>query len=110
MERLEALLRAQMHATTAPTTGSSSARSAREEAPVCPICEGARFVRVTADPGDPSFGKPVPCECVRAEDDRTRTERLLRFSRLGSMQRFTFDTLLPRGSSAKRRAASTTCA
>ena len=54
-------------------------------------------MRVTADPGDPSFGKPVPCECVRAEDDRTRTERLLRFSRLGSMQRFTFDTLLPRG-------------
>jgi hypothetical protein len=36
---------------------------------------------------------------VRAEDDRTRTERLLRFSRLGSMQRFTFDTLLPRGRS-----------
>lgn len=89
-----------MHATTAPTTGSSSARSAaREEAPVCPVCEGARFVRVTAEPGDPNFGRPVPCECVRAEDDRTRTERLLRFSRLGSMQRFTFDTLLPRGRS-----------
>lgn len=94
-----------MHATTAPTTGSSSARSAaREEAPVCPVCEGARFVRVTADPGDPNFGRPQPCECVRAEDDRTRTDRLLRFSRLGAMQRFTFDTLLPRGRSTNATA------
>lgn len=56
-------------------------------------------MRVTAEPGDPNFGRPVPCECVRAEDDRTRTDRLLRYSRLGSMQRFTFDTLLPRGRS-----------
>jgi DNA replication protein DnaC len=101
MERLEALLRAQLNATTAPTTGSFSARNAGHDAePVCPICDGARFVRVTDDPADPRFGKPEPCRCVRAEDDRARTDRLLRYSRLGAMQRFTFDTLLPRGRSS----------
>ncbi|MEI6664782.1 MAG: ATP-binding protein [Chloroflexota bacterium] len=86
-------------------TGSSSARNAvRESEPVCPLCQGARFVRVTADPASEQFGRPVPCECVRAEDDRTRMERLLRYSQLGAMQRFTFDTLLPRGRSTNTAA------
>ena len=81
-------------------TGSSSARSfIREPEVVCPICEGARFVRVTSDPADERFGRPQPCQCVRAEDDRTRTDRLLRYSQLGAMSRFTFETLLPRGRS-----------
>ncbi len=55
---------------TGPSTGLGRGPEAGvggSEAPsVCPICEGARFVRVTADPDDPAFGTPVPCECVRS--------------------------------------------
>ena len=56
-------------------------------------------MRVTSDPLHPDFGRAQPCACVRAEDERERRERLLRYSRLGSLARLTFDTLLPRGRS-----------
>jgi hypothetical protein len=61
-------------------------------------------VRVTADPDSPDFGRPVPCECVAREDTQERRARLLRYSRLGALARFTFDTLLPRGRSTRRDA------
>jgi len=64
---------------------------------LCPLCQGARFVRVTSDPQDPRFGNPVPCECARYEPPEERSARLLRYSRLGGMQRLTFDTLVKSG-------------
>ena len=66
----------------------------------CPLCDGARFVRVTADPLAPDFGRAEPCECVRREGEAERRARLLRYSRLGALERFTFATLLPHGRSA----------
>ncbi len=76
----------------------------REAASICPICDGARFVRVTDDLSSPDFGNAMPCECVRSEDDRTRRDRLVRYSQLGALQRFTFDTLLREGRSSQREA------
>lgn len=67
------------------------------DARVCPICDGARFVRVTADPDDPRFGRPVPCECATREDPAERRARLVRYSRLGPLTRLTFSTLVRRG-------------
>ena len=76
----------------------------REAASICPICDGARFVRVTDDLSSPDFGNAMPCECVRSEDDRTRRDRLVRYSQLGALQRFTFDTLLREGRASQREA------
>lgn len=70
----------------------------------CALCEGARFVRVTDDPDHRDFGRAVPCECVRSEDARTREHRLLRYSRLGALERMTFETLLPEGRSTQPQA------
>ena len=100
------MLRARRAATTGLTSGSfgGSSAAAREReaaAPVCPRCEGARFVRVTANPLEPAFGRPLPCECVQREDEAARRDRLLRYSRLGALQRFTFETLLQRGRSSE---------
>ena len=67
----------------------------------CDICGGARFVRVTSDPDDPQFGQPVPCACALHEDGETRRERLLRYSRLGPLQRMSFDTLIDGGRSTE---------
>jgi len=61
-------------------------------------------VRVTADIDDPNFGRAVPCSCARAEDEAERRARLLRYSRLGALERFTFDTLLPEGRSSDQPA------
>ena len=71
---------------------------------MCAECGGARFVRVTASIDDPNFGRAVPCSCARAEDETERRERLLRYSRLGALERFTFETLLPQGRSSDARA------
>ena len=57
-------------------------------------------MRVTSNPLEPAFGRPLPCECVQREDEAARRARLLRYSRLGALQRFTFETLLPRGRSS----------
>lgn len=65
----------------------------------CALCLGARFVRVTTDPHDPRFGSPVPCECANDETTEERRARLLRYARLGALQRLTFDTLVPAGRS-----------
>ncbi len=54
-------------------------------------------MRVTGDPQDPRFGHPVPCECARYEPPEERRGRLLRYSRLGPMQRLTFATLVRSG-------------
>lgn len=54
-------------------------------------------MRVTSDPNDPRFGHPIPCECARYEPAEDRRARLLRYSRLGTMQRLTFDTLVTSG-------------
>ena len=82
----------------------NASSAAPEAVEVCPHCAGARFVRVTADIDSPDFGKAVPCVCVTREDDRERQSRLLRYSRLGALARFSFDTLLPRGRSTRREA------
>ncbi|MGE3856420.1 MAG: ATP-binding protein [Dehalococcoidia bacterium] len=54
-------------------------------------------MRVTSDPDDPRFGRPVPCECATREDPAERRARLVRYSRIGPLARLTFNTLVKRG-------------
>ena len=92
-----------------PTNTSTAASNPRpdelsdELEDLCPRCQGARFVRVTSDPQDPRFGRPVPCECARYEDPAERQDRLLRYSRLGALRRFTFGSLIEAGRSNDER-------
>ena len=104
MRSLAQIMRERNVATTDRTSASSVAADpaapAGERDPACPLCGGARFVRVTADPASPDFGRALPCSCAAREDDGSRRERLLRYSRLGALARFSFDTLLPHGRSS----------
>ncbi|MDA1010830.1 MAG: ATP-binding protein, partial [Chloroflexi bacterium] len=87
-----------------PTNTSTVATDVTAESEdVCPLCQGARFVRVTGDPTDPRFGQATACECARYESPDERRERLLRYSRLGALQRFTFGTLIESGRSNDER-------
>ncbi len=64
-----------------------------EEAPVCPLCNGTRWVRVDVPFGHPRWGSIDPCSCWEQEGAQERRDRLLRYSNLGVLARFTFDTL-----------------
>jgi len=90
---------------TVASSDTDAAPSAVDEE-VCDICGGARFVRVTSDPDDPQFGQAIPCVCALHEDGDTRRERLLRYSRLGPLQRMSFDTLIAGGRSTEPAAQS----
>ena len=65
----------------------------------CPICKGAGFVHPPLPSGKPDFSRVVACRCTQQGLDKGRQTHLLRYSNLGSLTRFTFDSLLPRGSS-----------
>ncbi len=79
----------------------SDAEETEEPSPSsnCPICKGAGFVHPLLASGKPDFSRVVACRCTRGELDKGRQTHLLRYSNLGSLTRFTFDNLLPRGRS-----------
>ena len=66
---------------------------------VCPLCHGIGFVYANVPVGHSDFGKAIPCRCTREELDRERQSRVLQYSNLGSLTRFTFDNLMPQGRS-----------
>jgi len=47
--------------------------------------------------GKPDYSRVVPCRCLREEMEETRLARLLAYSNLGSLTRFTFDNLVIEG-------------
>ena len=68
--------------------------------PACPRCGGAGYVRRNVPLGHREFGRAVPCDCVLVETPEEQTDRLQRYSNLGSLRRLTFAALMPRGRSA----------
>ncbi len=65
--------------------------------PDCPYCEGLGFVVPDVVPGQPGFGRAVPCSCTEMEREMARQDSLMRLSQLGSLQEKTFDSFLPDG-------------
>ena len=65
----------------------------------CSVCKGAGFVHPRLPSGKPDFSRVIPCRCTREALDREQQTHLLRYSNLGSLTRFTFDTLIPQGRS-----------
>lgn len=65
----------------------------------CPVCRGAGIVHPRKSDGTPDYSRTVPCKCTRKEQDEERQSRLVQYSSLGSLARFTFDNLEPGGKS-----------
>ena len=63
----------------------------------CPLCQGRGWFTPDIPVGDPAFGKVVTCACQEDRVARERQARLLRYSNLASMGRFTFGTVVPEG-------------
>ncbi|WP_338737476.1 ATP-binding protein [Candidatus Dehalogenimonas loeffleri] len=66
--------------------------------PECPKCLGARFVYPKTPSGKIDYSRSVPCTCVAGTTDMMlKKQRLLDYSRLGTLRELNFDNLLPEG-------------
>ena len=60
-------------------------------------CGGRGWYTPDVAVDDAEFGKVIVCDCQHQRVERERSARLLRYSNLGDLKRFTFDTLRPEG-------------
>ena len=65
----------------------------------CELCGGRGWFTPDVPVGHPDFGQVITCECQRDRLEEERSARLLRYSNLGSLSRFTFEALDPKGRS-----------
>ena len=63
----------------------------------CDLCGGRGWLTPNVPAGHPDFGQVVTCQCQNEKLEGERSARLLRYSNLGHLSRFTFDSLDPRG-------------
>ena len=68
-----------------------------EEGDACDRCGGRGWLTLEAAVGDPNFGRTVACVCRQDDREEEVYSRLLRYSNLGSLARFTFETVEPEG-------------
>jgi DNA replication protein DnaC len=71
--------------------------------PECSICQGARVVHPRLPDGRPDYARVVPCVCAAKEKTGEKQARLIKYSNLGSLARFTFENLIPEGRSSNKR-------
>lgn len=68
-----------------------------EEVDACDRCGGRGWLTLDAAVGDPDFGRTVACVCRKDDREEEAYSRLLKYSNLGSLARFTFETVTPEG-------------
>ncbi len=61
------------------------------------MCHGAKFVRRDLPPGDPNFGRALPCKCSVDTLKENRRRRIYQLSNLGNLKRMTFDNFIADG-------------
>ncbi len=76
--------------------GVAAERGAPGEPP-CPECGGFGFVTPAVPPGDPLFGRAVPCRCQQEALEARRLAQLGSISQLDALQHQTFASFRPEG-------------
>ena len=84
-------------ANTAASSGAEDAPGtpARDGERVCPRCKGAGFVHPQSSSGEPDYSRVVPCSCRTPSLLREKQSLLERYSNLGSLAHYSFDTIRP---------------
>ena len=63
----------------------------------CDLCGGRGWLTPEVPAGHPDFGRVLTCQCQQERISDERTARLIRYSNIGHLSRFTFDTINPDG-------------
>jgi DNA replication protein DnaC len=80
-------------------TGESLLPPLPEDA--CPVCKGSGWLRMDTQPGDPNFGRLVPCRCTTEKQNQLAMDKLKRQSNLDAFRDKTFDTFNSRVKGAR---------
>ena len=70
-----------------------------EPVDLCQVCGGRGWFTPDVPVGHPDFGQIMTCQCHQSKLREEQYARLLRYSNLGLLSRFTFETLAPQGKS-----------
>ena len=99
MENLGEILR-RLAATRQTSNGDVERRSHNgglERVTSCGICQDRGWFTADVPAGHNDFGQMNTCQCQQARMKESRSARLVRYSNLGSLTRFTFEALDPLG-------------
>ena len=77
--------------------GWSLPPNGQQDEDTCPMCGGRGWYTPDVIVGHPDFGQVITCNCQQQRLSEERLGRLLRYSNLGHLTRFTFDSLNPEG-------------
>ncbi|WP_048893975.1 ATP-binding protein [Dehalococcoides mccartyi] len=94
MEHIKDILGKQINIKGSSSTTSSKGKVDKAaEANTCPLCKGAKFVYPVSAEGVTDFSRVIPCQCTQSESGADREKRLLTYSCLGGLQKYTFEKL-----------------
>ncbi|WP_303677946.1 ATP-binding protein, partial [Dehalococcoides mccartyi] len=94
MEHIKDILGKQINIKGSSSTTSSKGKADKAaEANTCPLCKGAKFVYPVSAEGVTDFSRVIPCQCTQSESGADREKRLLTYSCLGGLQKYTFEKL-----------------
>ena len=102
MEDLSDILKRLATGSTSEDSHNGDQPQADEQAEPCEVCGGRGWLTADVPVGHPEFGRIVTCVCQEGRIEQERTARLLRYSNLGNLARFTFHSLSPEGRSEDR--------
>ena len=68
-----------------------------DDGDVCGICGGKGWYTPEVPVGHRDFGRLIVCDCQQEKVKAERQARLLKYSNLGSLKRFTFEGMKPEG-------------
>ena len=97
LQRLAATRRVANGASSHAAGDPPSSSADEQDDNACQVCGGRGWYTPDVVVGHPDFGQVITCHCQQQRLTDERFGRLLRYSNLGHLTRFTFDTLRPQG-------------
>jgi DNA replication protein DnaC len=94
MEKLDEIVKKTQIDTSKASTRITSSTEPEE---LCPLCSGAGYLRRDVPPGNPDFGRAIPCQCKLEEISEKRLGDLQQASNLALLSRMTFESFRPDG-------------